>query len=258
MKVTAQKAIELLAELGVDAVLVEEDSQVDINIDDVTAQAVKYLQPQIEPALRERIEGEIGAKNNGTLLSAIQSVWGIPKKEIDGKNYKEIVSYMKERSDNSTDKDEWKKKYEEAVRDYEEQIEAANNTWQSKYDTDIAGERKKYIDRDINTAFISLVEKMPRKGGDIAEQADALRYKVEKNGYELKYENGTLEFWKDNKKIKHEEVINPIAEKLFPIATDTRHVNPLDVKAGRDTGVDAGVKQVEAVKNYDTGIFGQV
>lgn len=259
MKLSAKQLTELLSDLGVDVELVESDNA-DFKSEDLTQSIVTAVTPTISAQLEEKLESSIGAKNNKTALSAIQFVFGIPKSELDGKTFKEMFAVVKERisSTDETEAGKWKTKYEDAVREYETKLEEKDTEWQSKYDTDIASEKKKYQDRDINDFFIKETEKLPRKGGDLLEQADTLRYKAEKQGYEIKVgENGSIELWKDGKKAKSEEVIKSIAEKVLPIATDTRHVSPAAAKAGQ-AAAQEGIATVEdnplaALENWANG-----
>lgn len=229
MKILHKQAAKLLAELGLtDVELVAENEDKDVNIDDLVVEATNALKPSLEAELRQSLEASIGAKSNGSALSAIQQIFGIPKKELDGKTFKEMFSVVKEHAANSSEANEWKTKYEATVKDYEEQLETAQSTWQTKYDTDLGVERQKYADRDINDAFVSEVNKMPRQGGDPIKQARVLRNLAKEAGYEISFDEAkkALSMVKDGKAAKVSEVLNELAADVLPLAKNTSHVAP--------------------------------
>lgn len=230
MKISLSKAQELLGELGLDVELVAENDDKDVDIAALTSEAKATLKPSIESELKETIEAAIGAKSNGSALSAIQQIFGIPKKELDGKTFKEMFAIVKEHagSNSANEANEWKSKYEAVVQDYEAQIEAANTTWQAKYDTDLGAERSRYADRDINDAIVGIVNKMPRQGGDAVKQARVLRNLAKEAGYEMSYDEASkaLKMVKDGKPVKVEETFTELAADVLPLAKNTSHIAP--------------------------------
>ncbi|MCB0697608.1 MAG: hypothetical protein KDC07_09605, partial [Chitinophagaceae bacterium] len=79
---------------------------------------------------------------------------------------------------------------------------------------------------------------LPRKGGDIDEQAEMLKYKMQKV-YEVRYNesSGRLELFKEgqpamidnNKPVTDEDFAREWAERTGILMRDTRHILPSDV-----------------------------
>lgn len=244
MKVSQKQLTELLSSLGLDVELVEDDNA-EFNPETVTGELQSYFQPEIEKALTEKLESAAGAKSNGAALSAIQFHFGIPKKELDGKTFKEMFAIVKEKQQNSGEASEYKQKYEDAVRDYEAQIEKLDADWKLKHETEVSAEKAKYINRDIEASYQTLVEKMPRKGGDLTKQSRAIRNLLKEDGITEEYDEASksLKLFKDGKPLKVEDTIKSYAADILPLATSTAHVNPAEVRAGKNT-MDAGIEQV--------------
>jgi hypothetical protein len=233
MKISNETAQKLLAELGVDVEVVAENEDKDVDINSLVEDVTNTLKPTIETGLKETLETAIGARQNGTALSAIQQVFGIPKKDLDGKTFKEMFGIVKEHvsKGGADEANEWKTKYETAVQDYEAQLENKETEWQTKYDADISVERQKYSDRDINDGFVALVNKLPRQGGDPLKQAKVLRNLAKEEGIEVSYDEGKKElvFKKDGKLLKADDTISNLAKDVLPVATSTNHIKPKDV-----------------------------
>lgn len=231
MKISHEQAAKLLTELGLqDVELVAENEDKDINIDDLVVEATNALKPSIIDAAKADLEADHNGKFLGSLRSAVQRTFNIPKKDMEGKPLQEVLGLVKTNLDShsSTEANEWKTKYEAAVQDYEAQLETAQTTWQTKYDTDLTVERQKYADRDINDAFVSEVNKMPRQGGDPVKQARVLRNLAKEAGYEISFDEAkkALSMVKDGKAAKVSEVLNELAADVLPLAKNTSHVPP--------------------------------
>lgn len=248
---SGNQVIELLAELGLDVQLAEEGKEEkEFKASELVAEVATYLKPGIEESYVKENEPKLHAKFMGEARSQITKEFGIKRNDLDNKSWKEMLDLVK--AVNKPNDNEWQAKYEQLVKDYEVQDEERNTeaaTKEQEWLKKLELSEKKYIDRDIDGELRKYVEKMPRKGGDVAEQTEVLRYKLEKAGFELKLINNAVEFWKDNKKHKGEEVIKPIAEKIFPIANDMSHVDPAKVKAGTETKVGEGVAQIPSEYN---------
>lgn len=246
MKVSQKQLTELLSSLGLDVELVEDDNA-DFKPTDAEGKIKEFLAPDIKVEVAKDLESSLHGSWINTLSTQVSRTFAIPKKELEGKKVGELLEIIKTNSSNGKEGNEWKEKYEAFVSQSNADIDKLNADWQAKYDNDVGAANKKYIDRDINSAFIKITEKIPRKGGDLVEQADTLRYKVEKNGYEIRTtDNGEIEFWKDNRKHKNEDVITPIAKNIFSIAENTSHINPASVKAGTSSA-QAGVENVKTM-----------
>jgi hypothetical protein len=230
MKISLATAQKLLEELGADVELVAENDDKDVDIASITSEVKATLKPTIESELKDTLEASIGARSNGSALSAIQQVFGIPKKELDGKTFKEMFGIVKEHtsSNGATEANEWKGKYEAAVQDYEAQLEQKHTEWETKYNADIENANKRYADRDINDAIVGIVNKMPRSGGDPVKQARVLRNLAQEAGYEMSFDEAkkALVLMKDGKPAKVDETFTELAADVLPLAKNTSHVSP--------------------------------
>lgn len=236
MKLLADQAKEILSDLlGEDVEVVADNGDV-TDTSEIITTAKSTLRSDVEKEILSDAETE--AKFNGKFMTILRSqvhrTLGIPKSETEKKSLSEIIPIIKDKLANSTlaEKDDWKAKYDALLADSDIEKERLQTEWETRYNTDILLERKKFIDRDINDSFVSLVNKLPRQGGDAVKQAKVLRNLAETEGFEVRFENGALELWKDNKKQKTEEIINTLAKDVLPLAKDTSHIKPSDVKAG--------------------------
>jgi hypothetical protein len=237
MKLSNEQAQKLLSEIWGDVELVEADSH-DFDIDAVVSQGKDYYKGAIE----KEIEPNFDAKFKNSFRSAAQRVFSIPKKDLDGKTWEEMATLIKERSVKPDDTNEWKEKYEAAVADYEAQIEAK----ETAHVAALASEQQKFVDRDINDAFVALTGKLPRQGGDVAKQARILRDEALREGYEVKMNGKDVELWKDGKKAKTDEAILKLATDVIPLATSTKHIKPSDVKTVEKVEAVAGIVETRA------------
>lgn len=243
MQVSQKQLIEYLKELDANVEIVEDDNP-DFDGEALSSSIKEYFTPDIKMSVSKDIESDLHGSWINSFRTLAQRKLSIPIKDLKDKKMDEMMEIIKSNVSATGDKEaqDWKAKYEQLVSDSNTQAEEIENNWKNKYDTDIAAANKKYIDRDINDGFVKLTEAIPRTGGNLIEQADALRYKVEKAGYEVKIGNDGLEFWKDNRKHKLNEVIDPIAANIFPKANSTAHIKPSDVKAGK-VETPAGIEQ---------------
>lgn len=251
MKVTIEQAKELLSEILGDVELVEADNaDKDFDLDAILAKGKDYYKADLSKEALEVTENEVHGKVIKSLRSVVGRTFSIPRKDMENMTVDQIISKVKENVEagSASGATEWKEKYDTLLQNSEKEKDDLENTWKQKYDDDIAVERTKYVDRDVNDYVRSQMEKLPRKGGDLNAQTEVLRYRLEKLGYKPKMseDGSTVEWEKDGKKItKFEEVIKTEADKTFGLAKDTSHIKPSDVLAGKENGAKAGVVAVD-------------
>lgn len=256
MKISKAQAVKLLQELHLDVELVEDDKDADFNQDEALETVKDSFKEAISKELEPELETKYTGKHLGTLRTIAARNFGITKKDMEGKEVEDILKMVKDKlsTDVGKDANEWKQKYDEAVADYEKQLEEKETNWNTKYTADIDAEKQKYVDRDINDAFVALTTKLPRQGGDVIKQARVLCNEAKAQGYEIAYDEATktLKLTKDGKPAKAEEVLKTIAADILPMAKDTSHINPKDAKNNVDTGADAIVEKIP-----HTGLMGE-
>lgn len=249
MKISFEQANELLSGVlgNVQVVANDADKDVDVNAlsTEMETSMKAILKPSIENELKDTIEASLVGKSLGSLRAVAQRTFSIPRGDLDGLEIPEIVAKIKETLDSrftQTDS-ERNSKYEETVRKYEQDIE----NMKLEHDKAIQTERDKYVLRDISGRCMSLLESIPRKGGDLQEQADLLRFKMQSQ-YETKYNEETkrIEFYKDGnlvlndkqKPLTDEDFAKSWAEKAGILTNDTRHVVPSTVTKDTPAGVE--------------------
>lgn len=207
----------------------------------------KAIRPLLEEEVKAGTDAAFTARYLGALRSAAHRVFNIPRRELEELSVEQLLSKCKGVQDSRYTQTEAERQtgLEATIREYEMQLEQLKST----HDGQIQEERTKYMQRDIAARCISIIEKMPRKGGDLQEQADMLRYKMQKV-YEVRYNEDTrqLEFFKEgkpamtetNQPVTDEEFARNWAERAGILVRDTRHIPPADVQAGL-TGTYAGV-----------------
>ncbi len=247
MKLSIEQANKLLSQVSAGVIVVADDTLADKEADlnlvlaDITEAAAKETQPLLEAELKDKYEASFVGRYLGALRSAAQRVFNIPRKDMDEMNLEQVLAKCKSVVDSRYTQSDTERQtiWERTVQDYEDQIEEMK----TNYEQQLNEERAKYTERDIAARCISIVEKMPRKGGDLQEQADLLRYKMQKV-YEVRYNEDTkqLEFYKDGQQavnekdepVNDEDFARSWAERTGILVKDTRHISPADVLAGQE------------------------
>ncbi|OSZ79110.1 hypothetical protein CAP35_12915 [Chitinophagaceae bacterium IBVUCB1] len=206
------------------------------------------LRPTLEEQLKPVIESNYLGRFSGTLRSALNRAFGFKNKELEKMSIEQMVNKCRELVDgyiNQTDAEK-QTAIETAINGYEAQLQQIKDN----YEAMLATERGKQTQRDVTTRCIALLERLPRKGGDITEQADMLRHKMQ-TAYDVRYnsDGNKLEFYKedkpvladDNQPMSDERFARMWAEKAGILVNDTRHISPADVKAGHSGGYGSGV-----------------
>lgn len=253
MKLSIEQANKLLSQLTAGVTVVEDeqsaDAQTDIdaivnNINDVVS---KTMRPAISEELKASSESAFTAKYLGALRSAAHRVFSIPRKEMEEMSIEQMLSKCKGVLDSRYTQTDAERQtiWETTIQDYEQQIEDLK----LQHKQQLAEEGTKYVQRDIASRCLSIVQQLPRKGGDAEEQAEMLKYKMQKV-YEVRYNEQTkqLELYREgkpavtenNSPLKDEDFARDWAERAGILVHDTRHISPADVQAGRQ-GAYAGV-----------------
>lgn len=254
MNISVEQANKLLAALAGDVAVVADEQMADTGIDTDALLATindnisTNLRPTLEEQMKPLIEHNYLGRFTGTMRAAIYRIFEIPRKELDNMNIEQMVKRCKELVDGYVHQTDAERQAatEAAINGYEVQLQELKET----YETQLAAERDKQTQQDITTRCISLLEKLPRKGGDITEQAEMLRYKMQ-HAYDIRYNeaNKQLEFYKEDKPVladnnqplSDEGFARMWAEKAGILVNDTRHISPADVKAGHSGGYGTGV-----------------
>lgn len=254
MKLSIEQASKLLNALLGDAAVVEDEHEADTDLSEeellttINGNLSKTLRPAIEEQLKPTLEAGFTGRYLGALRSAAQRVFNVPKRELEDMSIEQVLTKCKGAFETraSQGEDERQLSLEAAIHEYETQIEQLK----AAHETQLKEAHEKYIQRDIAARCISIIEKLPRKGGDLNEQADMLRYKMNAT-YEVRYNEQTkqLEFYKegkpatadDNTPVTDENFARNWAEKAGILVSDTRHVTPADVKAGQQGQYATGI-----------------
>lgn len=246
MKLSIKQANKLLSALlaGVAVVADEheadEEPDIDSLLQNLQQDIGKTLRPSLEEELKPTLEAAFTGRHLGALRSAAQRVFNVPKRELENMSIEQLLAKCKGTVDatyNQTD-EQRQTKLEMTVQDYEAQMEQLKAGYEQK----LSAERVRFIERDIAARCAGIIAKLPRKGGDLQEQADMLRYKMQA-AYEVHYneERNQLEFYKEGKAVLNEnnqpltdeDFAHAWAAKAGILVSDTRHVKPADILAGQ-------------------------
>ncbi len=249
MKLSIDQANKLLSQLTAGVTVVADKQQADKNADveavfDNISQVVgKAIRPALEEELKASSDAAFTARYLGTLRSAAHRVFNIPRRELEELSVEQLLSKCKgalESRYTQTDA-ERQTGLEATVREYEQQLEQLK----VQHEEELKAEQAKYMQRDITARCLGIVEKLPRKGGDLQEQAEMLSYKIQK-AYEVRYNENTcrLELYKEGKPANNEnntpltdeDFAREWAERAGILVKDNRHISPADVQAGQQNG----------------------
>lgn len=261
-KLSIKQANKLLSELLEDVEVVADDKNADTDVDiaalnsEITGNIETLIKPNIEETIKAELETDTLGKHMGSLRTAAQRLFAIPKRDMEGKKIDEVLALCKnaiETKFSSTD-EQSKQALQETIDKYEEQI----TTLTAQHETALAAEKNKYVQRDMQSRTLSLLEKLPRKGGDLQELAEMAQDRMAKN-YDLKFneEKKVIELYKDgkpvlndkNKPLTDEDFINSWATKAGIVVSNTSHIKPSDVKAGSAAATPGVIKTEEAQVN---------
>lgn len=254
MNISIEQANKLLAALAGNVAVVADKQQADANVDteallaSINENITTNLRPTLEEQMKPLIEGNYLGRFTGTMRAAMYRIFNIPRKELESLNIEQMVAKCKQMVDAQIAQNETERQQaaETAINGYEAQLQQIKDNYESM----LSAERNKQVQRDITARCMSLLERLPRKGGDIAEQAEMLRYKMQ-SAYDIRYNEAEkkLEFYKEDKPVftdnnqpmSDESFARMWAEKAGILVNDTRHISPADVKAGHSRGYGSGV-----------------
>lgn len=244
MKLSIEQANEYLQELGLQGVQVvadEKEAEKDFKAETLVQQTNDTIREIVRGDIEKEITETRGAaedgKAMGLLRSAAARIFGGVPKDYEGLDVKGIVSKAKENynANNSKQQKDWEEERDELISAHEKAIAELEEEWTGK----VTSAEEKYIQRDIDSYFMTLAGKVPTKGGELSEHADTLQYKARKQ-YDLKWnsEKNQVEFYtKDgklamngNKPVDHTEFAKETFTKLGTIATGTQHLVPKTIK----------------------------
>lgn len=254
MNISIEQANKLLATLAGNVAVVADEQQADTNVDteallaSINENITTNLRPTLEEQMKPLIEGNYLGRFTGTMRAAMYRIFNIPRKELESLNIEQMVTKCKQMVDAQIAQNETERQQaaETAINGYETQLQLIKDN----YEAMLSAERNKQVQRDITARCMSLLERLPRKGGDIAEQAEMLHYKMQ-SAYDIRYNEAEkkLEFYKEDKPVftdnnqpmSDESFARMWAEKAGILVNDTRHISPADVKAGHSGGYGSGV-----------------
>lgn len=254
MKISIEQANRLLSALHGGAVVVANEAEADTDanlelvIDNIGESIGSAMRPSLEQQLKPTLEAGFTGRYLGALRSAAQRVFNVHKRELEDMSIEQVLARCKAQLDDNylQTSEAGRQAMEQAMQEYEKNFALLKDTYQQQ----LAAERTRYTQRDIATRCKTLLERMPRKGGDIAEQAEMLQYKMSA-AYELRYneEKQTLDFYKEgkpaldanNQPLTDESFAQAWATRAGILVSDMRHVKPADVKAGQQGQYASGV-----------------
>jgi len=263
INLSPSQATELLAKIGVAAVVVADESEADKapDLENMSKAVFNEMETKIkhdvELELKTSARSEEAGKQLGSLRRILKRTFGVDEKTLEGLTMAEMIELSKttvtsnkENADNDTVKiltereKEWEIEREKMLADKD----AVHNEW-----------RQKYEDRDINERLSSLVESMPRVGGLSNKQAQMIAAELKSN-HTLKYNPETKEvelYEKSNPEKRVFEGKNLVTDKYYAekylkeaglYKSDTRNDPPSKVEQGK-TNVNAGVHKVPQENN---------
>ncbi len=249
MKLSIEQANKLLSQLTAGVTVVGDEQRADKNSDleavftNISQVVGKAIRPSLEEEVKASTDAAFTARYLGALRSAAHRVFNIPRRELEELSVEQLLSKCKGTIETRYTQTEAERQtgVEATIREYETQMEQLK----ASHEAQLTEERAKYMQRDITARCLSIIEKLPRKGGDLQEQADMLRYKMQKV-YEVRYNEDArqLEFYKEgkpavndtNQPVTDEDFAHTWAERAGILVRDTRHIQPANVQAGQNGG----------------------
>lgn len=235
MKLSIEQANKLLSALVNDVEVVANDAEADAtaNLDNIATELTDKISNALRPTIIEESKADYEqnflGRYSGALRSAAQRVFNVHKRELEDMNIEQLLAKCKEAMDAS---------HTEATQQYETELQQIK----TNYESQLSQERSKYTQQAITDRCLNMIQQLPRKGGDAEEQAEMLRYGMQKV-YEVRYNEQTkrLEFYKEgqpaigeqNEPITDETFARTWAERAGILVHDNRHLSPAEIKAGQ-------------------------
>lgn len=251
---TIEQAATLLTKLGAKDIAIVAEAEEGTPAPDID-QLVSDLTP--EPAqgdvdkdkFNEAISREFG-KKMGALRSLLAQAFSIKRADLEGLEQDELIPKLKSIIDSRYTQTEadLRQQLEDATNEYNRLEEKLTKEWQKKLDD----AEDRFEERDIRDRFETLLNTIPRTGGDIKKQAELMLREARSN-YIVKRNpvTGQVEFFDKNNPeqkilegknpLKDEDFGNKFVDNLGIRVKDTRHVNPNDV----DHNTPKGIKDID-------------
>src|SRR5438552_1405675 len=101
MKISIEQASKLLSELTAGAIVVANNDEADNNIDtdnlliSINETVAQSLKPSLEEQLKTTLEPSLTGRHLGTLRSAAQRVFNVPKRELEDMSVEQLLAKCK-------------------------------------------------------------------------------------------------------------------------------------------------------------------
>lgn len=192
-KINLEQANELLNLLGVAAAVVdgsaENPAQDDVNIQELIKNIPEPNEDFIREKLRADIEEKVKAQNTGKWINSLRSkvaqTFGIKTASLADLSLEEILSMAKDSTKGNVDKaqQDWLNDREKLITEHDADTEKLKGN----YERQLREAHTQYVRRDMRDRFLSILNNMPRTGGDLKTQTEALLAAAERQ-YTIKYD----------------------------------------------------------------------
>lgn len=270
IKLSQEKANELFQKIGMEVVVVADESEADQNPDIETMSKAVFsemegkIKNDIEFEIKQTARTEEAGKFMGTLRNSLKREFGIDPKTTAEMDMVEVIKFAKEtisKNKNAADSD-LSKLLQEKEAEWDQKFTAQEEARMKE----LAEMQDKFEMRDIIEHAIGVVNIIPRVGGDPVKQA-AMIISEAKSRYNLKYDpesKDILFYDKTNPEKKAIEGKNLVTAKSFAeqhlkdlgvFKTDNRDLDPSKVRQG-DTGNNGhGIAAVDKGNSNDAMSF---
>lgn len=232
MNISITQANALLAALQVGAAVVADEQQADdANADIATLAQSTVAQLAQQPAVKEQHEAAFTGRHMGALRAAAHRVFGLPRRTLDDLSIEQLLTTCKDNSAAQQD-----------IATLQAQHEQTLATQKNTYEQQLTDLQQKTTQKEVAARCRALLAAMPRKGGDIAEQAEMLQYRMSAS-YQLRYNeatqqiellhNGEPALTATSTPVADEDFARQWAARAGILLHDTRHIAPADVQADR-------------------------
>lgn len=185
-KINMEQANQLLNLLKVAAVVVEDSEEMpsdkDVNVQDLIKGIEEPNEDFIREKLRAEIEDSIKTKNTGKWINSLRSkvaqTFGLKTAELSDLSLEDILALAKNSTKVNVDKaqQDWLNDREKLNSEHENELEKLRGDYERR----LRDSHEQYVRRDKKDRFISILQNMPRVGGDINMQAEALLAAIER------------------------------------------------------------------------------
>lgn len=256
-KITLEQANELLKLLQVEAAVVSNtdddpaDEDVDLQkiVQSVPIPDAEFQEAQLRAKIEDDIRSQVTGQFLGKLRSKVSQTFGVKRTELESLDIEEILNLGKsshESAFNKTQK-EWLDDRQRLI----EQVEKEKETLVGEYEQKLREKDNMFVLRDKKERCIQLLNSIPRVGGNVAAQAEALLKHMEENfstAYDadkkaiplFRKDDPTKPLFEGKKVLSDEDVAKRYADEMGWLASGTQHVKPSDV--ANNSGIKTGVQ----------------